>query len=214
MRYFVIFAGMFLVLACTSVVMAAPVSGDFTKPTDPTLPDWFSATSGGVDIGGGTGIGIYIDPKAGPWLKQIVGISVSPLPITETVNIVADPATIPPLPGGPPWTDWDELIMTQGWQWAPNASLTITESDGITVKNVAGILKTVNFLNDLVEFDFNPAENPGASLFITKQLRYNGPGLPQNATVWIAEYPTPEPATIVLLISGLLALGLGYIRRR
>ena len=213
MRYFVIFTGTFLVLACASVAMAVAPAASGEQVT-PSWTEEFSATSGHVDIGGGTGVGVYLDPNAGPWQKIIFGIFVSPLPINETINIMADPRTIPPLPGGPAWTDWDELILTPGWGWA-NASLVITEPDQ-TQKTIAGTVKTILNPSDFVEFDFNPAENPGASLFITKSLVWNGPPgqMPLPSTVIINEYPTPEPATIVLLISGLLALGLGYIRQR
>jgi hypothetical protein len=214
-RYSVILATVFLVLAFTSVASASMASGDFTKPTDPTLPDWFSATSGEVIIDlGGTG-GIYLDPNAGPWKKQIVGIGVNPLLIHEFIPIAAAPGTIPPPPGGPPWTDWDELIdpllNPVGWQWAANPAPTVTLSDdGIVV----GIIKSINNPNDFVEFDFNPAEHPGATLTISKWIVWTGLPAQNPGMVWIDEYPTPEPSTIVLLISGLLALGLGYIRRR
>jgi hypothetical protein len=212
MRYFVFFASMFLVLVCTSAAMAGLASGDFTKPTDPTLPDFFSATSGEAIIDlGGTG-GIYLDPNAGPWKKQIVGIGVNPLLIHEFIPIGAAPGSNPP---GPSWTDWDELIdpilNPVGWQWAANPAPTVTLSnDG----NVVGIIRTKNNPNDFVEFDFNPAEAPGNFLTINKWLVWTGLPAQNPGMVWIDEYPTPEPSTIVLLISGLLALGVGYIRRR
>ncbi len=218
MKYFVCFASMFLVLACTSVVMAvdAGVSGDFTKPS-PSLPDWFSATQGSVTITTGSGGGgIYLDPNAGPWQKQIVGIMVSPLPVTEGPILIAGDPTYNP-PPGPPWTDWDEQVLTPNWKWGNGSQIVITESDGITQHTYNGILKTMQWANDFVEFDF-PAEFPGASITVTKTLVYTGPNPqpgPGNAmNVWIAEFPTPEPGTIALLTTGLLALGLGCIWRR
>ena len=211
MRYFVILTSAFLVLAWTSVAMAVPppsASGNLSGTQSPV--DEYSGTgTGPVDIGGGTGIGIYLDPNAGPWQKLIVGISVSPKTILEGINIMADPNYIPA--PGPAWTDWDEQIMTLGWHWA-NASLVITEPD-LSTKNVIGVISTKVNPNDFVVFNFIPAENPGATLAITKNLVFNA-GVPVNQNCLIIEYPTPEPATIVLLISGLLAFGLGYIRRR
>jgi hypothetical protein len=213
MRYILVFVCALPLLACASAAIAAQPAASGNQVT-PSWTEEFSATSGGVDIGGGVGTGVYLDPDAGPWQKIIFGIFVSPLPIRENLVILPDPSTVPPPPGGPPWTDWDELILTPGWGWGGNPTATITEPDQ-TVKNVAGIIKTIVNPNDFVEFDFNPAENPGARLTIIKSLVWLGPGpMPQPGTVVINEYPTPEPGTIVLLISGLLALGFGYIRRR
>jgi hypothetical protein len=198
-----IFAAM---LACASAAMAAAPAAS----GDQVTPSWIedvSATSGSVDIGSPGGVGIYLDPTAGPWQKNIFGISVSPLPIHEIIAILPAPTGL----NGPSWTDWDEQILTPGWSWAAQPTVTLSD-DGI----VFGTVSTKVNQNDFVVFNFNPAENPGATLTISKALVWNnGVGLPpQNSMVTIIEYPTPEPGTIVLLISGLLALGLGYIRRR
>lgn len=157
----------------------------------------YSGTSTGlVDIGGGTGIGIYFDPNAGPWQKQIAGISVSPKTIVEGINIMGDPNYNPPF-GSQPWTDWDEQIITPGWHWA-NASLVITEPD-LSTKNVIGVISTKVNPNDFVELDFDPTENPGAKSAINKDLVFNV-GIPVNQNFLIIEYPTvPELGTLILL---------------
>jgi hypothetical protein len=159
-----------------------------------------------VDIGSaGNPVGIYLDPNAGPWQKTLANF-VAPLTINEAIKIMADPKTIPPLPGGPPWSDWEEQILSDGWVWAGGGSLSIL-GDGTYNGTLSADQKTI-------EFDF-PAQVPGTTLVINKVLQWNG-GVGSNPImpVVVNEYPTPEPGTIVLLISGLLALGLGYIRRR
>jgi hypothetical protein len=124
---------------------------------------------------------------------------------------VANPQT----PGLPPWTDWEELIdplkNPVGWQWVTNdlQKSTVTFSDDGTVNGA--VSQKVN-PNDFVKFDFNP-EFPGVTVTVVKWLTWTG-AIQNPGMVWIDEYPTPEPSTIILLISGLLALGLGYIRRR
>ena len=196
MRYLVILSSVFLVLAWTSVATAQHGISD-VQPS----PSWIDSIDVGggstLDIGSGQGgqpIPIFYDPLAGPWQK-VLGNFVAPLTINEAITIA---------PGGPNWTDWEEQILTPGWVWAGGASLTIL-GDGtanVTLPN-----------QQTVKFDF-PSQGVGTTLIINKVLQWNGGGNP-TMPVTINEWPTvPEPGTIVLLISGLLALGLGYIRRR
>jgi hypothetical protein len=217
MRYLIVFSSVFLLLACASAAMADPAHAgpNLTVSPDPSLPDWASGSSGEVNIDDTSNgaSGIYLDPNAGPWVKQFVGmLGVNSIKITEKVHIQGNPLT----PGQPPWTDWDELIdpikNPVGWQWvtAP-AAPTVTPSDDV---NVTGTIKTVYNTNDFVEFDFNHAENPGVVLTIVKYIKWTGAPGANPQQVWLDQYPTPEPGTIVLLTTGLLALGLGYIRRR
>ncbi|MGA2060118.1 MAG: PEP-CTERM sorting domain-containing protein [Thermoguttaceae bacterium] len=201
MRYLVILSSVFLVLACTSVAMAQiPGIGD--KQTTPSWQETINVGGGStVDVGSvGNPVGIYLDPNAGPWQKTFANF-VAPLTINEAILIGAAPGSNPP---GPPWSDWEEQILSAGWVWAGGASLSVL-GDGVYNGNLSADQKTV-------EFDF-PAQAPGTTLVINKVLQWNGVGNP-ILPVTVNEYPTPEPATIVLLISGLLALGLGYIRRR
>jgi hypothetical protein len=222
-RYSVIFASVFLVLTCMSVATAQMpgASGDDTKITDPALINDYAVIGTTIEIGGpgqGGPVGMYLDPNAGPWQKTFFGVINGSLNIIEHIVIGANPTVNPP---GPPWTDWDELIKTPGWHWQINPVPTLTLSDHPIDPPIPGIVSTNGVPgnpNNFVVFNFAP-ENPGVVLTVTKTLVWNGPGpapLPGTpaSNVLIYEYPTPEPSTIVLLISGLLALGLGYIRRR
>ncbi len=90
MRHLAIFVCAFLVLICASVAMAVPPPSAIVNLSGTQSPvvEYSGTSTGLVDIGGGTGIGIYLDPNAGPWQKQIAGISVSPMTIIEGINIM------------------------------------------------------------------------------------------------------------------------------
>jgi hypothetical protein len=211
MRYFVIFASAFLVLACMSVATAQTPGTGLSEGTIPGLSTEYTVPGTTLEIGGGVAgpVGIYLDPGAGPWKKTLIDVINGSLNLIEHIQISLEPSGLP----GPSWTDWDEQIMTPNWGWAAVPVPTVGLSDD---GNVTGTISTknINIPNDFVEFDFNPENNP-AVLTVTKTLVYTGPGpVPGKATVVVEEYPTPEPGTIVLLTTGLLALGLGYIRRR
>jgi hypothetical protein len=196
MRYFVIFASVCLMLAWASVATAQVpgVGGNLGSP--PSIDETYTS---GIIGSEGNPIGIILDPNAGPWKKTFLGVGGGQLIIDEWLGIAGPPA----------WTDWDELILTPNWIWT--AAQVVTPDQGI----LNGTISTKFQPNDFVVFNFNPPEMPGTKLHVTKTLTWSG-GLPvpQNATVIVEQWPTPEPGTIVLLTTGLLALGLGYIRRR
>jgi hypothetical protein len=195
MRYLVIFSSVFLVLACASVATAQP-PGISNAQTTPSWRETIDVGGGGtVDIGSvGNPIGIYLDPNAGPWQKTFANF-VAPLTINEAIKIAA---------GGPNWDDWEEQILSPGWVWAGGGSVSIL-GDGTYNGTLSIDQKTL-------EFDF-PSQGVGTTLVFNKVLQWNGGGNPIMPVI-VNEWPTPEPGTIVLLASGLLALGLGYIRRR
>jgi len=214
MRNFVFFASMFLVLACTSVSTAQFPGLSGNPNGTPGMEDYY--TNG--YIGSETNpTGVYLDPNAGPWIKHC-WVNNGVFNFNEWVQIQNDP-TYPTQPG-PPWTDWDEVIKdpSGNWSWQATAPTkvdvyTYDSSNNPVYKKT--VLEAANSTNTYLEFDFNPPEFPVELLNIQKTLVWSGPGsAPVGTYVTVWEYPTPEPATIVLLISGLLALGLGYIRQR
>jgi hypothetical protein len=199
MRNFVTFASVFLVMAWVSVALAAVPPG---ISGEQQTPGWIES----IDVGGGSTVDIgsaaagpiqiFYDPTKGPWQKTLTNF-VAPLTINEAIQIA---------PGGPNWTDWEEQILDPGWVWAGGASLSVL-GGGTYNGTLTADQKTV-------EFDF-PAQGVGTTLVINKVLQWNGVVGQAPRTVTINEWPTvPEPGTIVLLTTGLLTLGLGYIRRR
>ena len=173
MRYIVFFASIFLAMAWASVSVAQipGIGGDLG--ITPGMQETIDMQGGSTaTIGSPTNpVGIYLDPNAGPWQKRLAAFQLGvPLTINEVIQIGAAPNSNPP---GPPWTDWDEQIMDAGWSWAAApAPIAVLSDDG----NVAGVIKTKVNINDFVEFDFNPPENPGVNLNITKTLVWIGPG--------------------------------------
>jgi len=200
-RNFVIFTSMCLMLAWASVASAVAmgVSGDHTTPA--FIEYYSGGGTSSIDVGSsGSPIEIYYDPSAGPWQKIFQNYVAAPdkhLNVNEVVDINQ----------GVSWTDWDEQIVSLGWVWGPNSTLTLSNDPTVVNGQVSVDQKTV-------VFDLPAPEGPGTVLTITKTLWWvGGGGAP--ATVTINEWPTvPEPGTIVLLMTGLLALGMCYIRRR
>jgi hypothetical protein len=171
-------------------------------------PGWvsehpFGSSGWFVEGAGGEGIGIYYDPNAGPWHKNLGvppgGFTVGGVYwILEKPKVAAFPASNPP---GPPWTDWHETILSLGFQWFADAN-----HPWSFASDQAGLGATWTFGAGLADFYFTPTANVGTTLTITKYVRYVGGGFP-NQPLTIGEFPTiPEPSTIVLL--GVSAIGL------
>jgi hypothetical protein len=155
---------------------------------------------------------IILDPSAGLIEKHFASppspIDASqsiPLVIAENFSIVSEG---PPTPR--PVTDWHEAIFTKGWRWYlpgdpgsdsvfPPGTTLITRDgqpwDSTIVPNPNPVL-----LNTV----FAPID-PGHILDVHKALLWVGEGAntiwgddPSEMFIEVREYPTPEPASIVL----------------
>ena len=120
---------------------------------------------------------------------------------------------------GPAWTDWHERIVTPGWQWGGEDTLTAGTSPFVlgirTDTDSDGLFETLSFF-------FDPLA-PGTDVTIEKDIVC---GLPNGCTgepvpghgfgILVREFPTvavvPVPGTLLLLAGGLA--GLAALRRR
>jgi hypothetical protein len=195
------------IMACASVATAAiGLSG---LGLTPSMTEYFTVTaSGSVLIGTPNDpIEIYLDPAAGPWKKILMNDNnLGTLTFDEWLMVAADPKVIPP---GPPWTDWDELILDPNWSWTGAPTVTLPSGTILT-----GTISTHQNPDDFVVFNFDPAQNPGTLLHVVKTLEWKGVTSGPPAIVNVLEWPTPEPGTIAMLISGAAALAIMFWRRR
>ncbi len=171
-----------------------------TIPMDPNGTGW----SLGDPI---NPVPVQRDPNGPVWLKHLGDPTGAPLVVTQpntTFNLHETLVIAPTLP----WSDWHEDILTPGWGWSPNISFLISvppnlvPPPGLTITNTPGNLTQ----GDSLEFLFNSLP-PGTIIDIRKQLVWQGiPGIVQfNGYIDVAQYPTPEPASLGLLaIGGLL----------
>ncbi len=166
-------------------------------PGDPAVGGWF--------------IGQYPverDPNGPAWIKNLTN--------PNGGNIIAQPGqmfTVQEsliISGSLPWSDWHEQILTPGWDWAPPAVLLANGAvaPGLTISHTPGSPTS----GGAIDFYFNSLP-VGTKVDIRKQLQYLGgaTGAPFDGIVRIAEYPTPEPAALGLMLLGSLAL---WRRRR
>ena len=110
--------------------------------------------------------------------------------------------------GNTPWTDWHEEILTPGCEWdSSDLGVTVT-TDLSTFPPVPGL--SFNLQPTTLDFSFDPIL-PGTEIFIIKDIRFMGVDAnnPEETTgdpVFISEYPIPEPATLSLLVIGMVLL--------
>ncbi len=168
-----------------------------------------------IDVGGGGWtIGVYPvirDPNGPAWIKTLTGPNGLPT--------VAQPGQsfhlIETLIIGPDlgWTDWHEQILSPGWDWVlPNPLPPMLYGNGSPAPGLVTVHTPGNSATGgTIDFYFDELP-PGTTVTIRKVLQYNDPtGTPFEGKVVIAEYPTPEPATLGLVgLSGLLL----FVRKR
>ncbi len=180
-----------------------------------SLPTHFETTNppSGWTVVSSTGpIPVVLDPTGPVWGKAFTGPNGSNFfyPPTSPNNPPLAVNELLQVSGNLPWTDWHEEVIgidasgapDYGWTWAnPVIYVGGLPAPGLTVTGVG---------TNLLTFDFDPIL-PGTIVNIRKELVYTGlPGATFIGTLAVHEYPTPEPASLALLVFG----GVLALRRR
>jgi hypothetical protein len=177
-----------------------------------SLPTQFQSpvpiTGWSVDSGNASNpwLPVQINTSGPPWIKTFTGPNGQPFTAVpgqtftlQELLVIAPPQS---------WTDWHEHILTPGWDWVqPTLFLAnFAAPPGLSTVHTPGNAS----VGGALDFYFNPLA-PGTLLDIRKTLQYVGqPGATFTGTIQIAEYPTPEPASLGLMTLG----GLLIARRR
>jgi len=170
----------------------------------PALPTTFWNQGGGwfVSDQGGAPIPVIRDPNGPKWIKNFFDPTGTISPTPGALYSVTERLLIAPQLD---WTDWHEEILTPGWEWTSKVLMLVNVSQppsGLTVINLPG----TPIQGGTLEFYFDPL-SPGTVIDIRKELKYVGPQGMSFDAIQIAQYPTPEPATMGLLALGGLVLG-------
>ncbi len=168
----------------------APITGwsvDSGIPTNPWLP-------------------VQFDPNGPQWVKTFTGSNGQPIVAVpgQTFTLQELLVVAPTLS----WSDWHEHIITPGWDWVAPTALFANgvPAGGLTTVITPGSMTA----GGSIDFTFNPLV-PGTQVIIRKLLQYTSTsGTVFTGKVDIAQYPTPEPASLGLLGLG----GLLLMRRR
>jgi hypothetical protein len=176
---------------------------------------------------------IILDPSAAPIIKRFASPSDQSGPILLTAGqspplVIAENFSL--LTDGPPTpkrvTDWHEGLLTKGWLWVlpgdPNFPELFPQGQTLITRDgepwASNVLPGTNPL--LLNIVFDPIE-PGHILDVHKALLWVGNGEdtiwgdePEEDVIEIAEYPTPEPGTMVLAALGAGVAGLAWRRSR
>lgn len=169
----------------TDVPMDPPGSGPGWTIGDPNNP-----------------VGVTLDPNAGPWTKNLQGVDTSLYSRDQIYDL--DEFVI--IDGDSAWTNWEENIITSGWEWAVDPIARLRNG------NIPPGFSS-SFSGQLAVMLFDPLPT-GTMIEIFKQLKWTGTGNFSGTPITVKEYPTPEPPTIAILSAGLAGMGFFRILRR
>jgi hypothetical protein len=212
-----------------SVAKAVGVTSGYNLLADGPVISVPSATLPGT--GYQVDLDLTFDPAAGPMTKNfdtpryVTGQPVSligsqPLPflVTENFNLVGGRALV---------SDWHEQIVTPGWVWVtpgqsvPGFPNLFPEGQSLITRNAQSWPSTpIGGSSDPARIDVQFAPIPSGNILdVHKALMWVGvTGAndiwgdgPNETTITVLEYPTPEPSSIVLAGLGLVSL---FVARR
>jgi hypothetical protein len=169
-----------------------PLQSRVSVPEDPTY--WGAAVGSSSDP-----VAVALDPLGPVWTKHVQtqpGMTILPghrVLLTEYLTIT----------GEREWTGWQERILTENFAWV----------DYLTTLRVAGSPApglSIDYTppgappGSGVAFSFD-ALTPGTQLEIRTRLVYTG-SQPFSGSIVVQEFPTPEPASAVLMGLGSLMI--------
>lgn len=169
-----------------------------------SLPTVFPQnTPSGWDIGP---YAVELDPAGPPWSKVLTDPAGGPVTGTVGQTYTLHEQLI--IAGTLPWTDWHEHITTIGWEWQQSSTVL---ANGAPVGGFNAIYTpATSATGGMVDFYFNSLA-PGTVVDIFKTLQFAGQvGQFNTGTIDIHEFPTPEPASLLMLAGG----GLLLLKRR
>jgi hypothetical protein len=213
-----------LVLFSIAVPASAQITAGFSLDQPPGDPIFVEYDPGELHYV--LQMDLIFDPNAGPMEKHFQ----SPLhPTGGPILLDAQQPFAQPvweefvLVGGPPVSDWHEEILTPGWHWTLPGTPGVPPGSLITKNGMPWPSTPIPMPGGMdpskiwVEF---PPISPPDVLDVHKALLWVG--TPGNRTwgdnvlddgtnhdesiIRVLEYPTPEPATVLLMVGGCAAL--------
>lgn len=186
-----------LILSCSialSLALPAMAQGTATSPSTVHV----LAGDGNMYVGGPNDLAngpapypIDLDITGGPWRKQMKTSPLSaggaPGKLIETIQNV----------GAEPWHDWHETFISGGiaGNWSAVDSVLINGSSITFDQSLIGSMLTID--------NFSQPVLPGDVLTLTKSMVTTDNVIgPDQVLFTVLEYPTPEPATALLLAAG------------
>jgi hypothetical protein len=183
-------AASFILLATGAIALAQGVGNPGSLPT--VFPQ---NTPSGWDIGP---YAVELDPAGPVWSKVLTDPSGGP--VTGTVGTTYSLHEQLIVSGTLPWKDWHEQITTIGWEWQQSSSIF---ANGAPVGGFNAVYTPATSASGgSVDFSFNSLA-PGTVVDIFKTLQFAGQvGQFNTGTIDIHEFPTPEPASLLMLTLG------------
>lgn len=150
-------------------------------------------------------LGVALDPSGPVWEKEFhLDTTILPYMSPQQVSRISEHLT---LQGDLPWTGWSIEILTDDFEWLPGF-----EPAGfqVTVLNALGGFSPVaglqaSYEHSRLDLTFDPLL-PGKQVQIMTDIRYSGTE-PFSNSLYLRQFPVPEPAGAGVLCTGVILLG-------